>query len=375
MLSLGLIIFLIDTVIFNKIKCEEWWDEVIDYDIEDHNFGYAGTSNQPMIDFYLCSNKKYRAHYKGDDPLTWSKNFSNCDPVGIGREIDGICIYSDRKSYRGRLYLGSYWMRVIKECNISDQEEGFVGQLGSPLACLAINGRNYYRMSSLTTGAKLISSNPKNASDRIVSSLFGDNIINEANYDNEYDLDLSSKFTLFKVKIQLFNNTNIDLDGDGIKFIFYWEKIYYADWERENVNHLMVKRLKEILNFDINEERKIFEIKIVKDIIHGILIIHTFYDERRIQIDIGDKITDEYKGYRGGIKLNFYLNNSEKLIETIKNVVELIARYITKENRKDILEKLKVFNNLEQLGQIIKLISPYDTLFTQIILLYILKNS
>ena len=90
---------------------------------------------------------------------------------------------------------------------------------------------------------------------------------------------------------------------------------------------------------------------------------------------IGDKITDEYNGYRGGIKLNFYLNNSEKLIETIKNVVELIARYMTKENRKDILEKLKVFNNLEQLGQIIKLISPYDTLFTQIILLYILKNS
>ena len=30
-------------------------------------------------------------------------------------------------------------------------------------------------------------------------------------------------------------------------------KIYYSDWERENINHLMVKRLKEILNFFIKK--------------------------------------------------------------------------------------------------------------------------
>ena len=157
MLSFLLNILLINTVVFNKIRCEKWWGEVNEYNIEDGNFGYAGTSNQPAIDFYLCGNKKYRVHYKGDDPLTWSKNFSNCDPVGIGREIDGICIYSGRKSYRGRLYLGNYWMRVIKECNISDQEEGFVGQLGSPLSCIAINGGDNYRISTLATKVKLIS--------------------------------------------------------------------------------------------------------------------------------------------------------------------------------------------------------------------------
>ena len=179
-------IFLVNHFLINIIKSEKWFGIIKDYNVENHTHGYAGSTEQPMIDFYLCSKKKYRVHYKDDDPLTWSKNFSNCDPVGIGREIDGICIYSERKSYKGKLCKGNSWMRVIKDCNFSEQKEGFVGKLGTPLSCLAINGGDIYRISSLASTDKIISSNPKNASDRIVQSLFGKNIINEANYDNEY---------------------------------------------------------------------------------------------------------------------------------------------------------------------------------------------
>ena len=378
MFSIVFNIFLIHHLLINIIKSERWLNNVKGYNIERHQEGYAGSSDQPIIDFYLCGNKKYRVHYKDDDLLTWSKNFSNCDPAGKGREIDGICIYSERKSYKGRLCNGHHWMRIIKKCNILDQKEGFVGQLGTPLSLMSINGGDYYRVSSLASTDKIISSNPKNASDRIVNSLFGENIINEANYDNEYELNLLNninKFNLFKVKIKLFNNTNIDLDGDGIKFIFYLEKIYYSDWEGENINQLMVNKLKSILNFDINEERKKFEEIIAKDIIHGILIIHTFYDERRIQIDIGDKITDDFNGYRGGLRLNLILENSCELIETIKKVIKIISRYINKTGRKNVLGKINGFNNIEQLDQIIKLISPYEALFTQIILLYMLKRT
>ena len=367
--------FIIIILLFYGLKSEYWFGEVNGYDIEDHKYGYAGSSHVPAIDFYLCGKREYRVHYLGDDPLNWSENFSNCEPVGIGREIDGICVYGN-KSYKGRYYRANNWMGIIKGCNISDID-GYVGELGTPLACVAINGKDFYEIGYLSEASEIISSNPKNASDRIVKSLFGDNIINKANYDNEYELDLSSepnKFNFFKAKIQLFNDTNIDLDGDGIKFIFNKEKIVFSNWGMQEINKLMNKKLKNIVNFDINEERQIFEKTIAKDIMNGILVIHSFYEEGRIQIDIGSKIKYNFKAYRGGIRLNFILNNSENFIEILKKIIKIISGYINTDNIQVISDKIKEFKNINQLGEIIKLISPYDALLTQIIFLYILKK-
>ena len=362
-------------LLFYGFKSEDWWPPVTGYDINNHNDGYAGSSHVPAIDFYLCGKREYRVHYLGDDPMHWSENFSNCEPVGIGREIDGICIYGN-KSYKGRLYRGSNWMGIIKGCNISDID-GYVGELGISLACIAINGKDSYRIGYLDEAIKISSSNPKNASDRIVKSLFGDHVINEANYDNEYELDLPSninRFNLFKVKIQLFNDTNIDLDGNGIKFIFNTTKIVYSNWGTQEINNLMNIKLNNIINFDINEERQKFEKIIAEDIIHGILVIHSFYEEGRIQMDIGSKIAFDFEAYRGGIRLNFILNNSENFIEILKKIIKLISIYVNIENSQVILNKIKEFNNINQLGEILKLISPYDTFLTQIICLYILKK-
>ena len=362
-------------LLFYGFKSEHWYIPVNGYDIKDHNDGYAGSSQVPAIDFYLCGNREYRVHYLGDDPLHWSENFSNCEPVGIGRVIDGICVYGN-KSYKGRLYRGDNWMGIIKGCNISDID-GYVGKLGTPLACVAINGKDSYRIGYLDEATEIKSSNPKNASDRIVKSLFGENIINEANYDNEYELDLSSdikKSNLFIVKIQLFSDTNIDLDGNEIKFIFENKDIIFTNWGIQDINNLMNNKLNNIINFDINLERQTFEKIIANDIIHGILVIHSFYEEGRIQMDIGSKIDKDFQAYRGGIRLNLILNNSENFIELIKKIIKLISVYIDTENSQVILDKIKEFNNINQLGEITKLISPYDALLTQIICLYILKK-
>ena len=270
--------YIIIILLLKIYKCENWWNEVTGYSINNHANGYAGSSHVPAVDFYLCGKREYRVHYLGDDPLHWSENFSNCEPVGIGRKIDGICVYGD-KSYKGRLHRGSNWMGIIKGCNISDAD-GFVGNLGTPLACICINGKDIYRIGYLPEATEIKSSNPKNASDRIVKSLFGENIINEANYDNEYELNLLNninKFNLFRVKTQLFNDTNINLDGNGIKFIFEKNTIVYSNWGIQEINYLMNKKLKNIINFDINEERKTFEKNIANDIMNGIFVIHSFY--------------------------------------------------------------------------------------------------
>ena len=49
-----------------SIKTQTWYDEVKGHDRTDHNFGYAGSSNTRVHDFYLCSDRKYRVHYLND---------------------------------------------------------------------------------------------------------------------------------------------------------------------------------------------------------------------------------------------------------------------------------------------------------------------
>jgi len=141
------------------------------------------------------------------------------------------------------------------------------------------------------------------------------------------------------------------------------------------LNNCLTKKIKNLLNFDINEERKIFEEKIAKEIINGILTIHSDFVNESIQIDIGSKITDDFDGFRGGIKLNLKLNQSEKLIEFIKKVIKLISDYVDNKSRKIILDKLKNFKSIGQLDEISKLIQTYDIILTQIILFFILKRS
>ena len=368
--------------IFKIIKAERWFDPASEYNTENHNNGYAGTSNERAIDFYLCGERKYRVHYLGDPPDIWSKNFSNCDPVGIGRLIDGICIYGN-KSYKGRLYTGPFWMRIIKGCNISNYIDGFSGKLGTPLACIAINGGDYYRIASLIVAENITSSNPKNCSDRIIEKIFGKNVKNFANYDKEYTLDLSeeksknNRFDYFKCDIILKNNTNLNLDGDGIKFIVNNKLIDYSFWGGKEINKYFIKQLKNIINFDINEETKKFEKIMANEIEYGIVIIHTFYKEKKIQIDIGikikpNRINNNLEGFRGGIRFNLILENNSEFINIIKKIIELTSKYINK--RESILDKLKNFNNIEQLDEIIKLISPFDILLNRIIFLYLLNK-
>ena len=156
--------------------------------------------------------------------------------------------------------------------------------------------------------------------------------------------------------------------------IFYKEKLNYSYWGGEKLNNYMTKKLYKLINFDINEERKNFENKTAEEILDGLLTIHSNYNSKKIQIDLGSKIIDKFYGFRGGIKLNLVLNNSEKLIEIIKEVVQLLSEYINSNNRNAVLEKLKIFTSIEQLEEISKLIEPYDIILAQIILFYLLRK-
>ena len=164
----------------------------------------------------------------------------------------------------------------------------------------------------------------------------------------------------------------MNLDGDGIKFIVHKKNINYSFWGGNEINKNFNKQLKNIINFDINEERKKFEKIISNEIDYGIFIIHTFYKEKKIQIDIGIKIMPDVEGFRGGIRINLILINNIEFINIIKKIIELISRYIN--TRGTILDELKSFNSIEQLDKIIRLIAPFDIILNQIIFLYLLHK-
>jgi hypothetical protein len=133
-----------------SIKCEDWYDEVNGHSKDDSDYGYAGSANNPFTDFYLCSERKYRAHFLDDDNDTWSEEFTACQPVGNGRYIDGIAI-NGGKGTSARVNL--IWESPPKKEYDIFHPSGYSGTLGFPIQGLYTFGDENYR-----SGYKLHSS-------------------------------------------------------------------------------------------------------------------------------------------------------------------------------------------------------------------------
>ena len=77
----------------------------------------------------------------------------------------------------------------------------------------------------------------------------------------DLSIENNIKSNLFNANIKLLNNDEINLNGDGIKLIFYKEKLNYSYWGGQKLNNYMNKKLYKLINFDINEEKKTLKIK------------------------------------------------------------------------------------------------------------------
>ena len=104
------------------------------------------------------------------------------------------------------------------------------------------------------------------------------------------------------------------------------------------------------------------------------VIIHPFWDEGRIEIDSGVKIIKDIESFRGGYRLNILIKNNNDLITKVKNVIELFLNYINIQKRKLIKEKLKNFDNIIDISDIMKYFGSYNITITGILLLLVLKS-
>ena len=70
-----------------------------------------------------------------------------------------------------------------------------------------------------------------------------------------------------------------------------------------------------------------------KGILHGTIYIDFFWEEKKIQIDAGLKLTKDEETFRGGNRINIYILDFKPHLEEVKETVSVFSRYEGKKKK------------------------------------------
>ena len=91
-----------------------------------------------------------------------------------------------------------------------------------------------------------------------------------------------------------------------------------------------------------------------------------------IIIEVGSKIDNQHFCYRGGFRINIYLDEQDsELFEKIENICKIILRYSGKKIPKNILSN---FNSFEKVNELLNYLDVYSNIAEEIILFVILEK-
>ena len=369
---------LIIFVLFFTIKCESWWSEITAHNMYDNN-GYSGSPPRITNDFYLCSERFYRLHFYGDDNKTWTEEFTACQPAGIDRYINGIAI-SGGCSYQV-YYLG--WSDLVEGYDITDEKgwlpfspeenktRGFAAQMGNPLCGYLVYGNEVYR-SSDDHGTQYLCSNEKLVAERIIYNLFGMNYTFD-NYDSEKKIALSEDKKI-SVGVMLLKRDKINFKGK-ITIKIENENIIKVNYG-SLISEYYIQIINDIFDFDINNIKEKFENLFMKKVVsHGDIIINFNWPKKLIEINVASKIKGNFYGYRGGVRINIYLNNDDlEFFSKIKKLCLVFIRVSGKRISEHIKDILSNFNDFEKVDKVIKFLDIYSVAVEEVIFFKILSN-
>ena len=351
-----------------SIKGELWFSKIKSYNMGDFKTGYAGDNVQNMTDFYLCGKRHYRVHFLGDDETNWSREFTNCEPVGDGRKIDAIAIDG------GLEYVVSVngidtFQPIVKGYDITDPNNGFSGKIGTPIDAISVQGGEIYRFGFLEN-----SSNPVSVAKRIIEMLFN---IKKTNSELEEEIEIVNN-NKFRATSRILSNheINFEVNNNMLRLVFNF-------YTRKNYEYLVDDDFGGEIDDDLNE---IIETKFgfkddlklkFKDLIHcGWVSIYFFWDERKIQIEIATRIYQDIDNLRGGNRIIIDLKNDDvKLLNKIKEIVLLMSRYTDINGRNNIKIIMESFTDIAKLSEVEKNIPMYRGVMNRIILSLILFSS
>ena len=325
-------ILLVIINMINIIKSEVFYaEEVNGHNISDNKTGYSFFRTFLLTDFYLCSERYYRVHYIGEENGNWSKEFTACQPVGNGKSIDGISI-SGGLEYGIRHEL-SIWKTNITKYNISE-EDGYAGVINDEIDAVYIYGDEFYRAGQVNSDC----SQENEVAKRLISVFFKKKDYNFF-YENETYIDIE-KETKIIVTVKLLKPYEINYKG---KITYKSEFYLLVD---NNFENTISTNLKKILNETINLDITLIENYIAKNftkrsVICGDIMINFNWTHNKMELEVGSKINFFYHGYRGGFRINFYLDDEDSnLLSRIRKICLIIIQYSGKKIPNEIKKTL-----------------------------------
>ena len=359
MCNIFILFFLIYSII---CESENWWSEITKHDYTTDD-GYSGNPPKIANDFYLCSERKYRLHFVGDDKNTWSEEYTACEPAGINRGIDGLAIsgglpyqvYNDGWSGEVEGYNTTDpngWLPYSQEFN---REKGFASRVGMPLMAFIVHGDEIYRCSD-THRPQYLASNEKLVAQRVIYNLFEINCTFN-NYDNEIKIDTPGDKKI-NVTVILLKRDKINFEGK-LRIKIEKEKIIKTNYGiSESYNNF----LNDLLDFDIKNFSEKFEnLMMTKGLSHGDIIINFNWLQNLIEINVAVKIKFDFYGYRGGVRIKIYLNDNDfELLSKVKQICKAFIRYSGKRTPKNLKNILSNLNSFKKIQEVIKFLDVYS---------------
>lgn len=305
---------------------EKWYGEITGYDINDAK-KYAGKKGITITHFYLCGNRRYWVHYKGQN---WSYlTYVGCRPAGNGSPIDGICIEGGMK-YRVQLKSGK-WTNEVTRCNTIDDSDptAFAGVLGEEISAIAISGGDKY---SVAEGGD--SSEFEECAKRVFKNLFGYNIKFE-----KYSEKKTFRAGLNIVNIQLIQTYEFIKDGQ-ITFDIENGVVKGFKWNKKIERNEMKSSMKEISGFTPIELKATIEAAYKNGMHNGKVSITFDFIQRQLIIDAISKINAERFIFSGGFRITISLhdNNNDKFMALLSKYPAL---YTSEEKKKKLRNPIK----------------------------------
>ena len=107
---------------------------------------------------------------------------------------------------------------------------------------------------------------------------------------------------------------------------------------------------------------------------NGNIAINFIWSQGKIEIDTTTKILPDNYSYRGGFRINIYLNENSELLSKIKIICEIFLKYCGKKSILSIKELLSDFNSYDKLDIIMNELGIYSYMAEGVILLKILSQ-
>lgn len=325
--------------LFLLIQSETWYGEIRGNNQKDSKNGYAGVRGKSITGFYLCGTRNYKVHFLGDKKELWSKEYKSCDPVGIGKSIDGIAI-SGGKGYQVRLKNGN-WLNMVYNYDINDLNKGMAGILGKEIDSIIVNGGSGY---SVCTGG--FSSAPEVVAERVIKNWFGISV----------SFMFEDRITLFdnhklEVNAEIISKASITFDGK-IKMII--ENFKITDYSCEGIEFNAINELIEKVLGDSFADFKNWALSFSNGMENGQVTVTIDFIFKRVVFEAATKIKKGFGSFRGAFRIIFQVKDEPDNLKSSKVVANAFEPYVEEEKKEKYRDKILNLDNLGGMPKIIE---------------------